>query len=186
MSFDEEYSHILWVDLGVVGEKDSTGQLGISARHLDSGRSTADHGDGRRREIHVLTAGDGVGGAVELGEDVLSKHVGVGGAFESEPMLGNTIDAKVCRHASEGQYQRVVGEAGGVVENDSLSVEIDIDHATLERSHRGDSSGNSTGWVAHVSSVEASGRNLVQQRLKRVVVPCIDERDCEINADLGK
>ncbi len=164
------------IDVGVVAAEHPVEELGQRTGHLDAGRPGA--GDHEREQTIVDQRGLD-GRLLEASQHVVPQRVRVIQRVERETELLRPRDAEVVRGRAHREHERVVGDRVLAVDVHDLGVRVDADdlpHPALDvRSVAHDGAHR----VRDVAAVEPCSRDLVEQRLERVVVALVDHHDVD-------
>jgi hypothetical protein len=165
-------------------------QFHNGARDLDAGRPATDHDE---RERAVRGMGSFPVRLLQAEQDVVTKMAGVIDRVEGMGVARRTQHPEEIDDSARGDDQRVEGNVvgavitGGVVglagagETDGPLLEIDPGHLAQAKMEVGGAADTGPNRIGHVGGVETSRRHLVEQRLERVVVVLINQRDVNGN-----
>ena len=178
LTFDEDNLRKVDVELGEVPPQNPMEQFGEAAGHFDSRRtSTGDHDRGR---CPLLCRVGAARRPLEVPEDVIADVHGLGGTLQPEGMLGDAVHAEVGGDGSEGKHEEVVRQRFAHFGVDETALEVDVDDTALHRSGVLLTMEDATGCVTDVVGIEPRGCHLIEQRLKRVVVPLVDDGHIDV------
>src|SRR5664280_2230007 len=104
----------------------------------------------------------------------------VGQRIERQCELLGTGHGEVCRNRARRHHEVVEGNLRAIIDDDDPSRVVNGTYATVTKANVSGGAENRSNWVGDVGRLEARGRHLVQERLKRVEVVLVDNRDANI------
>ena len=101
---------------------------------------------------------------------------GVADVLESQTVLHHRVEPEEVRLAAVSEHEEIVGD-GSTARSEAALREIDaghLDHAKIEILLAPENGANRLGYLL---GLEAGGRDLVEQRLKEVIVVAVEQHD---------
>ena len=151
-------------------------QLGQRAGDLDAGRATADHHE-RQRAV-VEQAGIAVR-RLEPIQHVVPQADRVGEVVQREAVLVDAFDAERVGGRPGGDDEVVERDGALLFEVEAPRVPVDPDDVALAERQVGLMLEDAAHGIGHVGRRETGRGDLVEQRLERVEVVPVDERDVD-------
>jgi len=149
-------------------------ELNERPRHLHPGRAPAHHHEREGARLG-LRAGPII--ALELTENVVAEIDRVGDVLQRIAVLPHARNAEIVAHGPGGQNQVVVLERGTALEVDEPLIEVEVHDRPQPEAHRLVSPEDVADVVGDVVRLQPRHRDLVEQRLKLVVIVAVDQRD---------
>src|ERR1700722_3468194 len=175
---DQQDAYALGIESKAVAPNRDLYRLRQSPRRFDAGRTSPDHDEGELgRGLLALATHLGL---FENREKTIAKSSSVGQRVERQRELRRTGDPEERSARAGGDDEVVVGNLRIVAERDKVSRLVDAADPPVSESHVRGVTEDRANRKRHVGRFESRGRHLVEQRLKRVEVVLVVDRDAHV------
>ena len=151
------------------------GELGNGAGELDAGGTRADDRKGQPRGAPLRIAL--ALGTLEGDQDMPPQRGRVLQRLQARREFLPFVMAEIGVPRAGGEDERVIGHGVIAVEQHAAVLRVDADHSRKQRRHLGPVVHQIADRPGDLGCGQGSGRDLVEQRLKQVMVAAVDQGD---------